>query len=81
MSILNIFTQDAFSVMRLTDALREISYVPSVIGQMGLFQTTSIDTLDIAIEKDKAQNGMLVQASPAAVRARPSASASAPCAC
>jgi hypothetical protein len=64
MSILNIFTQDAFSVMRLTDALREISYTPSGISQMGLFQTTSIDTLDIAIEKDKAQNGMLIQASP-----------------
>jgi hypothetical protein len=64
MSILNIFTQDAFSVMRLTDALREMSYTPSGISQMGLFQTTSIDTLDIAIEKDKAQNGMLIQASP-----------------
>ena len=64
MSILNIFTQDAFNVMRLTDALREISYTPSGISQMGLFQTTSIDTLDIAIEKDKAQNGMLIQASP-----------------
>lgn len=64
MSIMNIFTQDAFSVMRLTDALREISYVPSLIGQMNLFQTVSIDTLDIAIEKDKAQNGMLIQASP-----------------
>ena len=64
MSIMNIFTQDAFSVMRLTDALREISYVPSLIGQMGLFQTVSIDTLDIAIEKDKAQNGILIQASP-----------------
>ena len=64
MSILNIFTQDAFSVMRLTDALREIKYTPSRIGQMGLFQTTSIDTLDIAIEKDKEQNRMLISASP-----------------
>ena len=64
MSIMNIFTQDAFSVMRLTDALREISYVPSLLGQMNLFQTVSIDTLDIAIEKDKAQNGILIQASP-----------------
>ena len=64
MTILNIFAQDAFSVMRLTDALREIKYTPSRIGQMGLFQTTSIDTLDIAIEKDKEQNRMLVSASP-----------------
>jgi hypothetical protein len=43
------------------------------IGQMGLFQTVSIDTLDIAIEKDKAQNGMLVRQAPAAGPARPSA--------
>jgi len=64
MSILNIFSQDAFSVMRLTDALREIKYTPSRIGQMGLFQTTSIDTLDIAIEKSKDQNSILVSASP-----------------
>ena len=64
MTILNIFAQDAFSVMRLTDALREIKYTPSRIGQMGLFQTTSIDTLDTAIEKDKEQNRMLVSASP-----------------
>ena len=62
MSILNIFTQDAFSVMRLTDALREIKYTPSRIGQMGLFQTTSIDTLDIGIKKDKEKNRMLVSA-------------------
>ena len=64
MSILNIFSQDAFSVMGLTDALREIKYTPSRIGQLGLFQTTSIDTLDIAIEKDKAQNQLIIGASP-----------------
>src|SRR6056297_72905 len=64
MSILNIFSQDAFSVMRLTDALREIKYVPSRIGQLGLFQSTSIDTLDIAIEKDKQQNQLIIGATP-----------------
>jgi hypothetical protein len=64
MSILNIFSQDAFSVMRLTDALREIKYVPSRIGQLGLFASTSVDTLDIAIERDKEQNQILIGASP-----------------
>ena len=64
MSILNVFSQDAFSVMRLTDALREIKYVPSRIGQLGLFQSTSIDTLDIAIEKDKQQNQLIIGATP-----------------
>ncbi len=64
MSILNVFNQDAFSVMRLTDALREIKYVPSRIGQLGLFQSTSIDTLDIAIERDREQNQILINSTP-----------------
>ena len=64
MSMLNVFKQDAFSVLRLTDALREIKYAPSRIGQLGLFQTTSIDTLDIAIETDREQNQIIVGASP-----------------
>ena len=64
MSILNVFNQDAFSVMRLTDALREIKYVPSRIGQLGLFQSTSIDTLDIAIERDREQNQIIIGSTP-----------------
>jgi len=64
MSILNIFSQDAFSVMRLTDALREIKYTPSRIGQLGLFQTTSIDTLDIGIEKSTQGSQLIIGASP-----------------
>ncbi|MFA8386874.1 MAG: major capsid protein [Pelagibaca sp.] len=64
MSVLNVFNQDAFSVMRLTDALREIKYVPSRIGQLGLFATTSIDTLDIAIEKDREQNQIIIGSTP-----------------
>jgi hypothetical protein len=62
--MLDIFNNDAFSVTTLTDAMREIKYVPSRIGQLGLFQTQSIDTLDIAIERDADQNIMIVPASP-----------------
>lgn len=64
MTILNIFNNDAFSVMSLTDAMREIKYTPSYLSSLGIFQTTSIDTLDIAIEKDKDQNVIIVPASP-----------------
>ena len=64
MSILNVFEQDAFSFTRITDALRELKYTPSRIGQLGLFQTTSVDTLTVAIEKDKVQNQIIVAASP-----------------
>ncbi len=62
--MLDIFNNDAFSVTSLTGAMREIKHVPSFIGRRGLFQTTSIDTLSFAIEKDKAQNLKLIPASP-----------------
>jgi len=60
----DIFAQDAFKVTRLTEAMREIKYAPSLISSLGLFQTSSIDTLDFVIEKDKEQNLFLIQSSP-----------------
>ena len=64
MSMLDIFSSDAFSVLRMTTAMREISYVPSRIGQLGLFQTETIDTLDLAIEKADADELILIPSSP-----------------
>ncbi|MDC7784773.1 major capsid protein [Rhodoplanes sp. TEM] len=62
--MLDIFKGDAFSVTSLTDAMREIKYVPSRVGALGLFTTTSIDTLDVAIEKDSDRTFIIVPASP-----------------
>lgn len=62
--VLDIFDQDAFSVTTMSDAMREVKYVPGFITKLGLFQTTSIDTLDIMIEKDKEQNVFIVPSSP-----------------
>ena len=62
--MLDIFNSDAFSVTRMTEAMREIAYVPSRIGQLGLFQVESIDTLDVAIEKADADSLVLVPSSP-----------------
>lgn len=64
MSILDIFKQDAFSVTTMSDAMKEIKHVPGYISRRGLFSTSSISTLSVAIEKDKEQNLMLVPASP-----------------
>jgi hypothetical protein len=64
MSVLDIFDQDAFSVTTMSDAMREVKYVPGFISKLGLFQTTSIDTLDIVIEKDKEENVFIVPSSP-----------------
>jgi hypothetical protein len=62
--MLDIFKTDAFSVLRMTEAMREIAYVPGRVGQLGLFQTESIDTLDVAIEKADAEQLVLVPSSP-----------------
>lgn len=61
--MLDIFNNDAFSVTSLTGAMREIKHVPSYISRRGLFQTSSVATLSVAIEKDKNQNLKLVSAS------------------
>lgn len=62
--MLDIFKQDAFSVLRMTEAMREISYVPGRVSALGLFQTESVDTLDVAIEKADAEALVLVPSSP-----------------
>ncbi|WP_420408692.1 major capsid protein [Hoeflea sp.] len=64
MSILDIFKDDAFSVTSLTGAMREIKHVPGYISRKRLFQVSSIDTLSVAIEKDKQQNLRIVPSSP-----------------
>lgn len=51
MATLDIFNDDAFSVVSLTDALRDVRPRPSRLGDMGLFTTTSVTTLTIAIER------------------------------
>jgi hypothetical protein len=63
-NILDIFNDDAFSVTSLTMLMRDIKYVPSYVSKMGLFTTSSVDTLDIAIEKDADANVFIVPASP-----------------
>lgn len=49
--MLDIFKNDAFSVTSLTDFVRDLKYRPGRIGELGLFETTSISTTVLAIEK------------------------------
>lgn len=49
--MLDIFKQDAFKVINLTTALNDLKFVPSRLGQMGLFQSSGITTTTVAIEK------------------------------
>ncbi len=63
-NMLDIFNGSAFTTTTLTDAMRDVKYVPSYISSLGLFQTTNIDTLQVAIEKDKDQLQMILTALP-----------------
>ena len=51
MAMLDIFNDDAFSVVSLTDAIRDIKPRSSRIGDLGLFSTSSVTTLTVAIER------------------------------
>lgn len=63
--MLDIFrTNPAFTVTAMTEAMREVVYVPGMIGRLGLFTSTSISTLDVAIEKKSDKALVLVPSSP-----------------
>lgn len=49
--MLDIFRSDAFGVVPLTDAINHLKFVPGRIGELGLFQSSSVSTLTIAIEE------------------------------
>lgn len=49
--MLDIFKGDAFSLVRLTDAVNKRPFVPGRLGAMGLFREVGVDTLTVAIEE------------------------------
>lgn len=49
--MLDIFNQDAFSVVSLTNALRDVKPRPSRLRDLGLFGTRSVNTTMISIER------------------------------
>lgn len=49
--MLDIFNHSAFTATSLTDAVNEVAWEPGRLGAMKLFETTSVLTLDISIER------------------------------
>ena len=49
--MLDIFTGDAFSVVRLTQALMDLKYVPGRLEDLGLFEVDRVDTTVISVER------------------------------
>lgn len=61
MPMLDVFSEDAFGVVSLTDAINKIKFVPGRLGQLGLFAESSVATLSIALES---RDGVLSLISP-----------------
>ncbi len=51
MPILDIFSNDAFSVVSLTDAINKMPFIPGKVGQLGIFQESGVSTTSIMIEE------------------------------
>lgn len=63
----NLFDSDAFSIVRLTQAINDLKYVPGRIGELGLFEAEGVDTTSVAIE----QKGDLLVLVPPSQRGAP----------
>jgi hypothetical protein len=59
--MLDVFNNNAFGVVPLTDAINRPIFQPGRIGQLGLFAEQSVSTIDIAIEE---KDGMLMLVPP-----------------
>lgn len=59
--MLDIFHDDAFGIVELTDAINKLKFVPGYLGQAGLFNSSSVMTTSVAIEE---KNGVLSLVSP-----------------
>lgn len=59
--MLDVFKNDAFGVVPLTNTINKLKYVPGQISKLGLFSTTSVATTSIAIEE---KSGVLTLVAP-----------------
>jgi hypothetical protein len=53
--MLDVFKQDAFSLVSLTAAVQKVPYKPGRIGQLGLFRERGISTTTVVVEEQTGQ--------------------------
>lgn len=63
MASMDIFRDDAFSMVELSAAVREIEYIPQLLGSLGIFDETGVYIRNISIEK-KGDSLSLIPTSP-----------------
>ena len=50
MLTMDVFKQDAFSAISMTNAISLVGYVPQFLGSMGIFETVPVSTTSVFIE-------------------------------
>lgn len=63
LTVADVFNSNIFGMMALTDSINEIAFVPSRLGDLGLFEVEGIATTTAFIEK-KGETLALVQSTP-----------------
>ena len=61
MATLDVFNNDAFSVLSMTDAVNKLPYVPGQVSRLGIFDEDPVSTTTIMIEE---QDGALALVEP-----------------
>ena len=51
MTTLDVFNNNAFSMVTLTDAINKLPFVPGKVGQLGIFSETGVSTTTVMIEE------------------------------
>ena len=51
MPTLDIFSNSAFSLTSLTDAINKVPFVPGRLGQLGIFDESGVSTTSVMIEE------------------------------
>jgi hypothetical protein len=51
MAAFNIFENDAFSLLSMTNAIQKMPYIPTLLGSMGLFTPVPVNTVTVAVEQ------------------------------
>lgn len=70
MAGIDIFSDNAFSLIELTAALADVEYQPQMLGSMGIFTSRSVRTEKVSIERKETVLS-LVQTSPRGAPPRP----------
>ncbi|MVA17426.1 major capsid protein [Agrobacterium vitis] len=63
MASMDIFRDDAFSMVELSAAVKEVAYVPQLLGSLGIFEEKGVYVRKIAVEK-KGDTLSLIPTSP-----------------